>query len=402
MNRLALAGTVGLLSGLLACATVPYTQRSQLLLVPESQEVSLGTQLFREVLREANLSDDPRALEVVRRVGSRIAAVSERPDYEWEFAVIDDPGTANAFALPGGKVAVYTGLFPVARDEAGLAAVIGHEVAHVLARHAGERLSQDLLLQIGATGLAVALGDMSPASRNALMQAFGLGVQFGVVLPFSRSQESEADHIGLILMAKAGYDPEAALGLWERMEETSKAAPPEFLSTHPSYGTRREQIRRWLPEAGRYYASAPKADVAPLPQPEGWERGREHAALETRARWIDGHVRGPQGKAVRRALARMLGESPEAIESKLEARGVSWGRYTVAAALARARGVSTDAVLDAFAREGSWSAAAAGDEESVAAALRWLDEATRRLRALSARVPTRRTTEFARPISPSP
>jgi predicted Zn-dependent protease len=142
---------------------------------------------------------------------------------------------------------------------------MGHEVAHALARHAGERLSQGMLLEVAAAGLAVGVGDMTPASRDAILQAFGLGAQVGVILPFGRSQEAEADRIGLILMAKAGYDPAAALGLWDRFEETNKAAPPEFLSTHPSYGTRQENIRSWLPEARRYFRPEAAVQVVALP-----------------------------------------------------------------------------------------------------------------------------------------
>jgi predicted Zn-dependent protease len=163
-------------------------------------------------------------------------------------------------------VAVYTGLFPVAQDEAGLAVVMGHEVAHALARHGAERMSQGVAAQIAGTGLAVAVSGSSPATRNAVMGAFGLGAQYGVLLPFNRSQESEADHIGLILMAKAGYDPAAALGLWKRMEASAGGqSPSEFLSTHPSYGTRQSTIESWIPEARTYFRADPHLTVAKLP-----------------------------------------------------------------------------------------------------------------------------------------
>jgi predicted Zn-dependent protease len=255
-----------LIVGGLACATVPYTQRTQLILVGEEQEAQLGAAAYQEVLQKANVVRDPAVNEAVRRVGERIARAVDEPGYDWEFTVIDDPRQVNAFALPGGKVAVYTGLFPVARDEAGLAAVLGHEVAPVLARHGAERMSQGLLADLAATGVAVAVSDTSPATRNAVLQAFGLGAQVGVLLPFGRTQESEADHIGLILMAKAGYDPEAALALWQRMEQAGGQAPPEWLSTHPSYGTRQSNIESWLPEARRYYD--PEADVTNRPLPD--------------------------------------------------------------------------------------------------------------------------------------
>lgn len=257
----------------IGCATVPYTKRSQLVLVSESEMQSLGQEAFHQVLSKAAVAKDKQVVGAVTRVGERIARSSERPEYAWEFAVIDDAEMVNAFALPGGKVAVYTGLFPVAEDESGLAAVIGHEVGHVLARHAAERMSQGVLLQLGLSGASVALGGKNPATRDAILQALGLGVQVGVVLPFSRNQESEADRIGLILMAKAGYDPHAALGLWERMEEASRGAPPEFLSTHPSHSTRETQIQAWLPEAMSYYTSGPKDRRGKLPGVTAVPRG---------------------------------------------------------------------------------------------------------------------------------
>ena len=252
---------------LAACATVPYTNRSQLMLVPESQDLALGAQAYQEVLQKAKVTHDPALVDPVREVGERIAMAANKPSYQWQFSVIDDGKTANAFALPGGKVAVYTGLFPVAHDTAGLAVVIGHEVGHALARHGAERMSQMIPLQVAQVGLSVYLGSASPATQQAVMQAFGLGAQVGVLLPFSRSQEAEADHIGLILMAEAGYDPRAALELWQRFEQTSAGenSPPEFLSTHPAYGTRQRNIESWLPEAQRYFKADPSAKVVPLP-----------------------------------------------------------------------------------------------------------------------------------------
>ncbi len=247
------------------CATAPYTNRSQFIVVSQSQENSLGVQAYKEVLSKAKITHDPTLVDPVREVGERIAKAANMPGHQWEFSVIDDPKTVNAFALPGGKIAVYTGLFPVAQDSAGLAAVLAHEVGHVLARHAAERMSQNMAVQVVATGLSVGLGSQSPAAREGIMQAFGLGAQVGVLLPFSRTQEAEADHIGLILMAKAGYDPHAALELWRRFEKDEKQTPPEYLSTHPSYGTREHNISQWLPEAERYYQPEPGLRVRPLP-----------------------------------------------------------------------------------------------------------------------------------------
>lgn len=250
-----------------ACVTVPYTQRSQLVLLSEPEEMALGADAYKEALAKAKVVRDPKIVALVNDVGQRIARVADKPEYQWQFTVVDDPKQANAFALPGGKVAVYTGIFPVARDTAGLATVIGHEVAHAIARHGAERMSQGVVAQIAGTGLAVGLGGQTPAARNAVMQAFGLGVQVGALMPFSRSQESEADQIGMILMAKAGYDPAAAAALWRRFEAAGSSGPPEFLSTHPSYSTRIQQIEKWVPESRTYYRADAAAPVVMLPKP---------------------------------------------------------------------------------------------------------------------------------------
>jgi predicted Zn-dependent protease len=247
------------------CSTVPYTNRSQLMLMSESEDLQLGAAAYQEVLKKEKIARDPQLNEVVQRVGRRIAAAADKTDYQREFTVIDDPKTVNAFALPGGKVAVYTGLFPIARDEAGLGAVIGHEVAHALARHGAERVSQGTLMQIGAVGVAVATSGTSPGMQQAIMQAYGLGSTVGVALPFNRSQESEADHIGMILMAKAGYDPEAGIGLWQRMATAERgASPPEWLSTHPAPETRIADMQGWMAEAKGYYQPSGQA-VGMLP-----------------------------------------------------------------------------------------------------------------------------------------
>ena len=257
-----------------ACTTTPFTNRTQLIVVSPAQEVELGAAAFQDVVGKARVVRDPRITEPVVRVGKRIAAVSGRDDYEWEFVVIDDPRQANAFALPGGKVAVYTGLFPVASDEAGLAAVMGHEVAHAIARHGAERMTQGTLtglaLEIANAGAGSVMGGSSPQVRSAVMQALGLGAQVGVILPFGRSQESEADRIGLVLMARAGYEPEAALRLWQRMEAAADGArSPEFLSTHPGFETRQDNIRSWLEEARREYRHDPGMTIRELPKISG-------------------------------------------------------------------------------------------------------------------------------------
>jgi metalloendopeptidase OMA1, mitochondrial len=243
-----------ILLGAVACQTVPITGRSQLVLVPEGTEVQMGLESYQQILGKSKVSTDARLNEQVTRVGRRIAEATGRRDYQWEFKVIED-AQVNAFCLPGGKVAVYTGILPVTRDDAGLAAVLGHEVAHAVARHGGERLSQ----QMAAQGLTLAatqalLGGSDPAIGQLVGAALGAGVSVGVLMPFSRAQESEADHLGLIYMAEAGYHPSAARDLWVRMGEASKGRQQiEFLSTHPLPATRITQIEGWIPEALKRY-----------------------------------------------------------------------------------------------------------------------------------------------------
>jgi predicted Zn-dependent protease len=237
------------------CETVPYTGRRQLQLITADEEAQMGVQSYQQIVGKAPQSTDAQVNAMVQRVGSRIAAVTDL-EYQWEFRVIADDKQANAFALPGGKVAVYTGMLPITRDEAGLAAVLGHEIGHVLARHGGERLSQQMGVQT-ATQVLAGMASSNPATVQLVSAALGAGASVGVLLPWSRQQESEADHLGLILMAKAGYDPRVALDLWRRMAEAAKGQrPSEWLSTHPSEATRIQQIEGWLPEAMQYYRPA--------------------------------------------------------------------------------------------------------------------------------------------------
>ena len=254
--------TVSVLSiPFLSCYTAPVTGRSQFIILSQAQENEMGVTAFNEVLKNETVSKNQSYNAAVTRVGERIAAVSDTQNYDWDFVVIDDDDTINAFALPGGKVAVYTGILPVAETDAGLATVMAHEVGHVAARHGGERVSTGVLAQLGAVGVSAAMGGSDPYVYEAVMQAYGLGANVGVLLPFGRSQESEADRIGLIYMAKAGYDPSEAIAFWERMEAASvgKSQPPEFLSTHPGYQTRINNLKLWLPEAMTYYNSSAKA-----------------------------------------------------------------------------------------------------------------------------------------------
>ncbi len=251
------------------CTTNPYTNRSQFLLIPESQEAHMGDQAYAQALNDPKvvISKNPAEVEPVTRVAERIIAAAKQSKYakrakafQWEVTVIRNDKTKNAWALPGGKIAVYTGIFPEAKNENGLAAIMGHEVVHALARHGAERVSQHTAANLGMQIAAVAL-DMKPIAQTLAMQALGIGV----LLPFSRGHESEADYIGLLLAADAGYDPREAVLLWERMAESSKGGPPEFLSTHPAHDTRIQDLRKWMPEAMARYERASKAPISPLP-----------------------------------------------------------------------------------------------------------------------------------------
>lgn len=259
MRRIGLAA---LASGLLAaCATVPYTQRTQLMTLSEAEEAKLGEEAFEEAKSGAGLIDDSRAL-LVRRVGERIAAAVARNDFRWEFVLIRSD-EANAFALPGGKVAFYSGILPYCEGEDGVAAVMAHEVAHVLARHGAERLSQARLLQYGGVALSAVVSGGSPAVQRGVAGAYGMGGKVGVLLPFSRKHEGEADEMGLVLMAKAGFDPEAARDFWRRLLAGEKGGrTSELLSSHPSGEERLRRIEELIPIAREYYRKA-TAGAAP-------------------------------------------------------------------------------------------------------------------------------------------
>lgn len=264
--------------GLAGCETNPYTGRSQLLMTSVSQEMQMGAQAYNQVKSDPNMrpSQDPREVEPVKRVAARIVEAAKRSKYaemarqfQWEVTVIKDDKTANAFALPGGKMAVYTGIFPMAKTEAGLAAVLGHEVVHALARHGAERMSQGQVANIGlkAASAAIGLSGGNPMLGQAAMAALGVGTQVGVLLPFSRKHESEADYIGILLAADAGDDPQESVHLWERMEQQSgSGGPPEFLSTHPGHDTRIEQLKKWMPEAMAIYQKRAPMPATSLPE----------------------------------------------------------------------------------------------------------------------------------------
>jgi len=255
-----------------SCTKAPGTARDQIIFISEEKEIALGVTAFRDVLRHARLNANPEINAMVNRVGRRIANAANKPEYNWEFAVIQDDNAVNAFALPGGKVAIFTGILKHTKTEDGLATVMAHEVAHALQRHGAERYSRGILEQVAQLGTlaGAATGAVDPGVAMGAMSAYGVGVS----LPNNRRQESEADFIGLQLMAKAGYDPREAVGFWERMSGCPKnmigrfcfrsnAAIPEFLSTHPSDISRIKQIEAWIPNALRFYHPPPaQSDTA--------------------------------------------------------------------------------------------------------------------------------------------
>jgi len=258
------AAFIALLLLMVGCATVPVTGRKSLNILPDSELLSMSLQEYKDVLKKSKLSNDPAEVQMVKRVGKRIASATEQfftekgmkseiKNYKWEFNLIEDDKVANAWCMPGGKVAVYTGILPITQDATGLAVVMGHEISHAIAKHGNERMSQGLLAQLGAAGLSAALSTNPGATSQIFMAAYGVGANVGVLLPYSRIQESEADHIGLILMAKAGYDPREAIPFWKRMNEKGGNRPPEFLSTHPAPETRIKDIEAKIPEAMKYY-----------------------------------------------------------------------------------------------------------------------------------------------------
>ncbi|GHC63926.1 M48 family metallopeptidase [Ulvibacter litoralis] len=243
---------------LVACTTNPFTGKQTLALVPNSQILPMAFQEYDQFLTENKVVTGTADANMIKNVGQKISAAAERyltangyagylTDYEWEYNLVDDPAV-NAWCMPGGKIVFYTGILPITQGEAGVAAVMGHEVAHALANHGQQRMSAGQLQQIGAVAGNVALSN-DPKNQSIFNQAYGIGSQLGVMLPFSRSHETEADRIGLTLMAIAGYDPIVGAQLWERMSQAGGEAPPEILSTHPSNQTRIVNITEWAPEA---------------------------------------------------------------------------------------------------------------------------------------------------------
>ncbi len=254
IGSLALAGLAcALFSG---CTTVGETGRKQLNFISADQEMQLGLASFDKMKKEVPISHDPAANALVQKVGKRIAAVAELPNAQWEFVVFESQ-EANAFCLPGGKIGVYTGILPITQNEAGMATVLGHEVAHAYAHHGAERMSESLGLEMIGQLFNTGVGKVDPKLQAVAQQTYGLGTSLAVALPHSRGQESEADHIGLRYMARAGYDPEEAVKFWERfaafIKQSGGGGTPWFLRTHPLDETRIKQLKAWLPEAEAQY-----------------------------------------------------------------------------------------------------------------------------------------------------
>lgn len=263
------------------CGSVPVTGRKQLNLVSNQEVLTLSLQQYDEFMKSAPVSTDKTNTAMVQRVGRNIANAvetylknngyaDELASYAWEFNLVKSTDV-NAFCMPGGKIVVYEGILPITQNETGLAVVIGHEVAHAVAKHSNERMSQQLVTQYGTAAVGTALGGASQGVQQAAAVALGLGSQYGILLPYSRKQELEADELGLIFMAMAGYDPTAASAFWTRMSQNSGGSTPEFMSTHPSDNTRIQQIQKYLPEALKYYKGAGKTSTGSAKTSNEWK-----------------------------------------------------------------------------------------------------------------------------------
>jgi predicted Zn-dependent protease len=240
----------------------PETGRKSHVAMSTREEALLGIQSYQQVLAQSESIDSGPELEMIKRVASRLASATGKAgaDFDWQVSLIRSP-EANAFCLPGGKIVVYTGILPMTQNEPALATILGHEMAHATSRHGSQRVLEQNLAQTALTGVAISLSDMEYDKQRAVMGALGAGTQFGVLMPFSRKHESEADAIGLLYMARAGYDPRESIRFWQRMENAGGAQPPEFLSNHPSHGTRIQQLEAEMPKALEEYNKSSHADM---------------------------------------------------------------------------------------------------------------------------------------------
>ena len=265
----ALKLSIAVLSAILlfqsSCSQVTITGRKQFNLVPDLVMHSMSFQSYSEFISGSTLSTNAVQTRTVKDVGQKIQKAVEKycaendlsnrlKGYDWEFNLVEDPNV-NAWCMPGGKVVVYTGLLPIAQNQPGLAVVMGHEIAHAIARHGAERMTQGLIVEMGGMALSKALASRPEETKNLFMRSYGIGTQYGVLLPYSRVHEKEADHLGLIFMAMAGYNPNEAIVFWQRMADAKKGQPqpPELLSTHPADSTRIKNIKKLIPEAMKYY-----------------------------------------------------------------------------------------------------------------------------------------------------
>ncbi|WKN31278.1 M48 family metallopeptidase [Porifericola rhodea] len=246
-----------------SCQRVPLTGRQQFTPLPESQILSLSFQNYNQVLQSSKLSNNQEQVAMIKRVGNKISKSVENyfreknmtdriDDFEWEFNLIEDDNSVNAWCMPGGKVAFYTGILPVCENEQGVATVMSHEIAHAIAKHGNERMAQQLALQLGGVALNVALSEQPETTQKLAMTAFGLGAQYGVLLPYSRAHETEADEMGIYFLAMAGYDTKEAVDFWQRMSQQGGERPPEFMSTHPSPENRVAHIQKIIPKAEKF------------------------------------------------------------------------------------------------------------------------------------------------------
>ena len=263
-NKWFIAGVLVVVAAVVVtCSTVPITGRKQLNLIPDSEMMSMSFSEYDTFLKENKLSTNKEQTEMVKRVGSKIAnaveiylkekGLSSRiKDFKWEFNLVED-ATPNAWCMPGGKVVFYTGILPICQDETGVAVVMGHEIAHAIAKHGSERMSQQLGVEAGTMALSAFMNEKPQQTQQIFATVYGVATQVGVLLPYSRKHESEADQMGLIFMAIAGYDPSAAVDFWTRMSAQGSSSTPAFLSTHPSDANRIQAIKRELPEALKYY-----------------------------------------------------------------------------------------------------------------------------------------------------
>ena len=263
--KIIVGSALGLALLVAACATAPYTGRRQVILESEKSEISTAAQNYDKLRTRNETCQDPAVNEPVTRVGRRLAAAADRPDYHWEFVVLENPQETRAFCFPGGQTGIFTGALQYTRDEAGLATVLAHELGHAIARHTGERQSQATIAHMGGLGLGMAVGGVGGVAGQAIGEGYSLGIKHGILPTYSKAQELEADKIGLILMAKAGYDPVMALDFWRRMmtDEYVKLRPPQFLKGHPRDNPHMQALVDFLPEAKKHYVPIAKAAPAP-------------------------------------------------------------------------------------------------------------------------------------------